>query len=232
MFNNTTNTHKRQREENINGLVIENHNEPYNNQNLVMRRLSSGSINYQITVDPNQLIHPLNAISQSIELPQNHIISTNISDDNRVKKYSLYVGDYIDKLYELKDAIEFITDVKLNYELDGNIIISYTNNEHLKFAIDQINCLKEQMVLDKSKIFKAKIPSDQDIIDRYCSILELLRDEMIAPSVSYKFLENEIILKGPSDQLIIFIDRYNELVKYNFNELSKIKPKIYKRYRR
>lgn len=145
MFNNTHNTHKRQREE--------NYNEPSNNQNLVLRRLSSGSINYKITIDPNQHIQPLNAISQNIELPQNHIISTDVSDDNRLKMYSLYVGDYIDKLYELKDAIEFITDVELTYELDGNIVINYTNHEHLKFAIDQINCLKEQMVLDKSKFF-------------------------------------------------------------------------------
>ena len=88
------------------------------------------------------------------------------------------------------------------------------------------------MVLDKSRIFKAKIPLDYDLIHYHCNILDLLKDEMIAPSVSYKFLGNEIILKGPTDQLMIFINRYNELVEDNFNKLSKIKPKIYKRYRR
>ena len=134
MFNNTTDTHRRQREENINGSVIENHNEPYNNQKLFMRQLISDYIDYK-TDALNQEFNPSNAIRQNME------------SDNRVKKYSLSVGKYINKLYGLKDPLEFITNVELTYELNGNIVISYTDRVDFRFARDQIEFLKLSLEL-------------------------------------------------------------------------------------
>ena len=112
----------------------------------------------------------------------------NIVFNNRVKKYSLYVDKYIKKLYELKDSIEFITNVELTYELSGDIVISYINHDDLVFAIDQIKCLKEQMVLDKSRIFKAKIPLDYDLIHYHCNILDLLKPRNIMISTKYLYV--------------------------------------------
>lgn len=192
MFNNTSNTHKRKREDSINSFIIDQYETPTN----------------KVTI-PTQLF------------PES------------LKIYKYYAGKYIYQLYLFKDVIESTYNVTLTYEIDEYITIYYTKIDDLNYVMDDIIDLKNNIVLDKSKIFKAKIlVENYNIIEEYQYILDTIRNYMIAPSVSYELLCDKIKLKGPKKQLIKFFDEYNSLVNTDFPNLNEVNPTIYKKYKR
>ena len=192
MFNNTSNTHKRKREDSINSFIIDQYETPTN----------------KVTI-PTQLF------------PES------------LKIYKYYAGKYIYQLYHFKDVIESTYNVTLTYEIDEYITIYYTKIDDLNYVMDDIIDLKNNIVLDKSKIFKAKILIENyNIIEEYQYILDTIRNYMIAPSVSYELLCDKIKLKGPKKQLIKFFDEYNSLVNTDFPNLNEVNPTIYKKYKR
>lgn len=192
MFNNTTNTNKRKREENINSFQTSPQVQP-----VISRQM----------------------LSQT--------------EDNSVKTYKIYVGKYIHQLYHFKDTIESIYNVKLTYEIDENITISYIKQSDLTYVLETIDDLRKNIVIDKSKIYKAKISIEDDELSfEQTLLLERLRDYMETPSVSYEFLDDKIILRGPDDQLMTFIDEYNKLVEDDYIDLNIINPIIYKKYKK
>ena len=155
------------------------------------------------------------------------------TEDNSVKTHKINVGKYIHQLYHFRDTIESIYKVKLTYEIDKNITISYIQQSDLTYVLETIDDLKQNIVLDKSKIYKAKISIEDDELSfEQKLLLENLRDYMETPSVSYEYLDDKIILRGPDDQLMTFIDEYNKSVEDDYTNLNIINPIIYKKYKK
>lgn len=110
------------------------------------------------------------------------------SINNSTKIIKINVGNFFFHFTILKNTIESIYDVKLTYDLDENITIKYSKSDDITDVIDIINNLKENIVLDKSKYYKARIPKEnRELYHEYHYILNIVNDRMVAPSVSYDF---------------------------------------------
>lgn len=194
-------------------------------------------INYPMSVIPNQYIHPLNAYlqrkraSEDLLMPDNLLedyqTSLYIFDEDIIKYYKYYAGEYINKIQEFDEIIESITyNTTLYYGSNDIITISYKYENELEFTLSIINDLKNNIVLDKSKFCKTSFSIVNKNIEYYRDICIILRSMMLTPSVEYVINYDNIILVGPKKQLIIFINKYNELVDTEFSDLENIYPII------
>ena len=113
----------------------------------------------------------------------------------------------------------------------GLIAIDPEQEGEMKDILHFCGYWDEPTQIDVDSLRKELI-EDDELSYEQTLLLERLRDHMETPSVSYEFLGDNIILRGPDDQLMTFIDEYNKLVEDDFTDLNIINPIIYKKYKK
>lgn len=139
---------------------------------------------------------------------------------------NFYAGSRINKFKDLDDIFRKIYSVNFYYSDDKNISIVGDNIDELKDILLFFGQLKLKLRINKKKIYKCSIYyDDSNIINNIC---KTIREDLLCPSLVVKIRENFIYIYGNYNQIICFIDEFNNILELHYDIKKNIDPIIEK----
>lgn len=145
--------------------------------------------------------------------------------DNRFCS-SFYAGSTINKFRELDDIFRMIYSVNFYYSDDKNIYIVSDNIKLIRDILLFFGRLKLKLRVNKSNIYKCSFYyNDSDVARNIC---KTIREDLLCPSLRVSIKGNFIYIYGNYDQILCFIDEFNNILELHYNITKNIDPIIEK----